>query len=59
MIEGINENGLLESYLGTPGYLAPELIESRPYSGVAVDIFALGVVLFTMVTGTFPFKGLT
>ena len=35
--------------------MAPEIIESRPYKGTAVDIFALGVSLFAMVTGVLPF----
>ena len=39
--------------------MAPEILEGRPYSGVAVDIFALGVVLFSMVTGAAPFQGLS
>jgi serine/threonine protein kinase len=35
--------------------MAPEVIEKRPYRGTSVDIFAAGVILFTMVTGTMPF----
>eukprot|EP01017_Pseudomicrothorax_dubius_P048577 TRINITY_DN8868_c0_g1_i7.p1 TRINITY_DN8868_c0_g1~~TRINITY_DN8868_c0_g1_i7.p1 ORF type:complete len:406 (-),score=52.61 TRINITY_DN8868_c0_g1_i7:92-1309(-) len=47
---------------GTPGYLAPELFTPpTPTSGVKYseksDVFALGVVLFTLLTGTFPFRG--
>ena len=37
-------------------YMAPEIIEARPYKGTSVDIFALGVTLFAMVTGVMPFE---
>lgn len=36
--------------------MAPEILEQRPYRGTAVDIFAAGVILFIMITGTMPFK---
>lgn len=32
---------------GTPGYIAPEVMENRPY-GLAADIYSLGVVLFVL-----------
>lgn len=43
------------SRVGTKNYMAPELLEKRPYRGTCVDIFAAGVVLFIMVTGAWPF----
>lgn len=36
--------------------MAPEVLEQRPYRGTSVDIFAAGVILFIMITGTMPFK---
>ena len=44
------------SYVGTPHYLAPEILESKNYS-FAADIWSLGVVLFEMITGSVPFDG--
>ena len=58
-IEGTGKDGVITSVLGTPGYMAPEILECRPYSGVAVDVFAFGVVLFSMITGSAPFQGVS
>ena len=43
------------SRVGTKNYMAPELLEKRPYRGTCVDIFAAGVDLFIMATGAWPF----
>jgi WD40 repeat protein len=46
------------SILGTPHYLAPEAISGGSAAlGVASDIYALGVVLFQLLTGRTPFAG--
>jgi serine/threonine protein kinase len=54
-LEGHNGNGLLKTKLGTYGYRAPEIILEQPYEGKPVDIFAAGVILFTMVAKLPPF----
>ncbi|HEV2638178.1 MAG TPA: protein kinase [Actinocrinis sp.] len=42
--------------VGTPDYLAPEVIEGCP-AGPPVDVYALGTVLFELITGWTPFGG--
>ncbi len=42
--------------LGTPAYMAPEQITSQPVSP-ATDIYALGVLLFELLTAQKPFRG--
>lgn len=47
--------GVFYSHVGTERYMAPEILESKPYKGNTTDIFAIGVILFVMVTGVMPF----
>jgi len=42
---------------GTPAYIAPEILMDQGYKGYAVDIWSAGVVLYSMLYGTVPFKG--
>ena len=55
-MEGHNADGQITSFLGTPGYMAPEILEGRNYTGQGVDMYALGVVLFAMCTKSTPFQ---
>jgi serine/threonine-protein kinase len=43
--------------LGTPQYMSPEACESKPNIDYRTDIYALGVLLFQMMTGVLPFDG--
>lgn len=46
----------LDSFIGSPHYAAPELLQGIKYSGPEVDIWSLGILLFVMICGRQPFK---
>ena len=55
----IPQNGeKLKEYLGTREYAAPEILEELGY-GEKVDEWAIGVIMYNMLTGYEPFKGET
>ena len=49
----------LNDYVGTKTYMAPEIKQGQQYKGSEVDIFSIGVILFSIVHGTFPFNEAT
>ena len=54
--EGRDGSGYLKTTLGTKGYMAPEQHLGRLYQGEHVDLFAMGVILFVMISMHPPFN---
>nr|CAD7569242.1 unnamed protein product [Timema californicum] len=50
-----SEKDLLKDQRGSPAYISPDVLCGKPYLGKPSDMWALGVVLFTMLFGQFPF----
>lgn len=42
---------------GTPSYMAPEEVLKKPGDLFKADVWSLGVILFKLATGLFPFRG--
>ncbi len=53
--KGVTTSGMM---IGTPDYMSPEQVEGKPVD-VRADIYAMGVILYEMSTGTTPFHGET
>ncbi len=51
--KGVTTSGMM---IGTPEYMSPEQVEGKPVD-VRADIYAMGVILYEMTTGTTPFTG--
>ena len=52
----VQENDL-KLYCGTTEFMAPEMVSQKPYNGQKVDMWALGVILYLLLTKAYPFVG--
>ncbi len=56
MMVGNDSEALMRTCIGTPGYVAPEIVKHQPYT-TKVDCWSAGVILFIMLSGKMPFYG--
>lgn len=54
--DGEVEENNMTTMIGTPGYVAPEVVKREKY-GAPVDMWAVGVILYIMLSGKMPFYG--
>jgi len=47
--------GGVMSFCGTPAYASPEMLLGTQYMGPEVDVWSLGILLYSLVTGKLPF----
>ncbi|EDQ89058.1 uncharacterized protein MONBRDRAFT_25627 [Monosiga brevicollis MX1] len=45
------DGGLMSTFVGSPAYCAPEILANQKYIGPMADVWSLGVIIFTILTG--------
>lgn len=57
MARKLANNQRLRSQCGSPSFVAPEIMAPEPSYGLEVDMWSIGVIMFTLLSGNLPFAG--
>lgn len=51
------QTGLVSNFCGTPTFMSPEIVKRVAHDPHKADVWALGVILYKLLTDRFPFMG--
>ncbi|KAJ0240092.1 Protein kinase domain-containing protein [Hirschfeldia incana] len=54
--EQLRQDGICQTFCGTPAYLAPEVLTMKGYDAAKADVWSCGVILFVLMAGYLPFE---
>jgi serine/threonine protein kinase len=52
-----HSNEMVSDRKGSPAYVSPEILQGKPYQPFKSDNWALGIILYALLSGTFPYNG--
>jgi serine/threonine protein kinase len=56
VVDSNNKQRMCVDSVGSPAYIAPEILTGRPYDGFKSDVWSCGVVLYALLFGRFPYS---